>query len=251
MACGVERGGAGDEGQERLWVGLQPALEGKALAIVQEYRDRADPYKEAMAHLAKDYGDDIQLATEYLKPVRDTRRALGAAEHAWERFSGMAKPLKKLGLSLQDILWHQVAMRIPPAEFGAPRKWEEWVKDQRRSYNTVKATVADKGKKGKEKDTVTYLTNHLANLKEKDTVTYLPNRLERRSLASSRKWTRTGGREAPPTTPNPQPQPSTPVKKGAMVPPPRESQGGRPTMGASAAAEMRATPRTNATGSGT
>ena len=58
------------------------ALEGKAKETAREYRDRSDPYKAAMKRLARDFGDDIRLAQEYLKPLADPKKAVDAAAGA-------------------------------------------------------------------------------------------------------------------------------------------------------------------------
>ena len=135
---------------------LQPALGGKALALAQEYRDRADPYKEAMARLSREYGDDVELALEYLKPLQDPLKAVSAAEKSWERFSAMATPLKKKGLELQDLLFHHAAMSMIPPALGAAKRWKEWLDLQRRSFSTIRAADSDGKKKGKP-DHNTYL----------------------------------------------------------------------------------------------
>jgi hypothetical protein len=100
---------------------LQPALKGTALAMEQEFRDCQDPYKEAMKKQSREFGDEIQLALEHIRPVSDPVRAAEAAASTWERFLDMEKPLKARGISLQDLLWHQAAMRILPAQhYGRP-----------------------------------------------------------------------------------------------------------------------------------
>ena len=118
---------------------LQPALEGQALALAQEYRDRSDPYRAAMKRLGKDYGDDIKLALEYLRPIQNPAKAVEAARNAWDRFQKMETPLGKKGLQLQDLLWHQTVLRILPPSLEPQKRWEQWVEVQKRSFSQRQA----------------------------------------------------------------------------------------------------------------
>jgi hypothetical protein len=105
-----------------------------------------------MARLSREYGDDVELALEYLKPLQDPLKAVSAAEKSWERFSAMAGPLKKKGLELKDLLFHHAAMGIIPPAMGAAKRWKDWLDLQRRSFSTIQAADSDGKKKGK-KDT--------------------------------------------------------------------------------------------------
>jgi hypothetical protein len=103
---------------------LQPALEGKALQMAREFGDRQDPYQEAMNRLHRVFGDEVELALEHVKPVKDTDKALDAAENAWARFADQESTLQQRGLELQDLLWQQVALRILPAHLEPQKRWD-------------------------------------------------------------------------------------------------------------------------------
>jgi hypothetical protein len=128
---------------------LLAALDGKAKETAREYRDRTDPYKEAMKRLANDFGDDIRLSQEYLKTLQDPKKAVRAAEGAWDRFKAMEKPLKAVGVSLRDILWHQASLRMLPASLDAEKRWEAWVEKQRRHFSQNQAASGGTESKGK------------------------------------------------------------------------------------------------------
>ena len=88
-----------------------------------------------MKGLHQAFGDEIELALEHLKPIQDPEKALHAAEHAWGRFLDTEKALQKRGIQLQDLLWHQAAMRILPPALDAQNKWDRWVEEQRKAFN--------------------------------------------------------------------------------------------------------------------
>ena len=129
------------------------ALEGRAKGMAQEFRDRKDPYKEAMKCLGREFGDDINLALECLKPVRDPKKAVDAAERAWERLQGMEAALEKTGVSIRDILWHRAALAILPPNLHANKRWDSWVEKQRRHYSQNQAASGKKPQEGKEHST--------------------------------------------------------------------------------------------------
>jgi hypothetical protein len=159
---------------------LQPALVGKALRLAQEFKGRQDPYGEAMKKLHAEFGDEVELALEHLRPIKDPKEAMDAAEKAWERFSGQESALQKRGIELVDLLWHQMVMKILPAHLEPQKRWNKWIEEQRRNHSQTQANLPEgKIKKGKSltnpKENVTYPPSHL---KGKDTTsTYLTNRL--------------------------------------------------------------------------
>ena len=129
---------------------LQPALGGRALQMAQEFGDRQDPYSEAMQRLHKVFGDEVELALEHVKPVHDVEKALDAAENAWGRFKDQEATLEQRGLTLQDLLWHQVALRILPDTLEPQKRWDAWVEDQRKAFNQAQASRPESAiKKGK------------------------------------------------------------------------------------------------------
>ena len=107
--------------------------------MAQEYKDRADPYSEAMKALHRAFGGEVELALEHLQPVADPREAIQAAEKAWERFQAQEEPLKKRGLSLEDLLWHQTVLRILPVSLEPKARWTRWVEEQRRAFSQAQA----------------------------------------------------------------------------------------------------------------
>jgi hypothetical protein len=90
------------------------------------------------------------LALDHLKPIDDPEKALYAAEHAWGRFADMEPKLKKRGLSLLDVLWQQVVLRILPRQLEVQKRWDQWVQDQAKAYSQAQATRGESAiKKGK------------------------------------------------------------------------------------------------------
>jgi hypothetical protein len=129
---------------------LQPALAGRALRIAQEFKGRQDPYGEAMKKLHNEYGDEVELALEHLRPIKDPLEAMDAAEKAWERFSAQETPLQKRGIELTDLLWHQMVLKILPSHLEPQKKWVKWIEEQRRNHSQTQANLPEgKIKKGK------------------------------------------------------------------------------------------------------
>jgi hypothetical protein len=152
---------------------LQPALDGKAKQMALECADRADPYQEAINRLHRSFGDEVELALDHLKKIRDPEKALYAAEQAWGRFADMEPVLQKRGLSLQDVLWQKAVLNILPDELEGQKRWDQWVKEQAKAYSQAQATRSENSIKKGKKESITYPPNHLAA--EKESVTYLPN----------------------------------------------------------------------------